>query len=244
MQKRYTLPVIISGALVITALGIDAADTLLGSRSTMLASLFSAPSPSLVCAVGMVPVWLEEGMVCVDTYEASVGESCIHGEPSSVGYTQDNMSDADCVPESVESKLPWRFVNRTQAEQLCARAGKQLLTPAVWYQAAVGTNEAGCNTGGDLTKSGAFPNCRSGVGTRDMIGNVWEWVQGDIESGVYNGTTLPPSGYVSLVNSAGIAIETTAQGTTTYAFDYSWSAATGTTAMMRGGFYGCMQPKL
>lgn len=238
MQKRYTIPVIIGGALVITALGIDAADTVNGSRATLLASIFTSSAPALVCATGMVPVWLEVGMVCVDTYEASVGDTCVHRQPTSVEYTQDNISDVDCVPVSTEAELPWRFVTRTQAEQLCARAGKQLITSAVWYQAALGTNESGCNTEGVLAPGGVFPQCHSGVGTRDMVGNVWEWIQGDINSGQFEGNKLPQSGYVTLVNSAGIAIETMPVGTTTYGFDYSWGAATGTMAMMRGGFYG------
>lgn len=238
MVTWYKLPVILGGALIVTALGIDAADTTQGSRSTLLASVFSATQAPRACSEGMTPVWFETGVVCVDVYEASVSDLCIHREPTGEVYTEDNLKDGDCVPQSVPRALPWRFVTRTQAEQLCARAGKQLITPAVWYNAALGVIENDCNSAGTLAPTGSFAGCVSGVGARDMVGNVWEWVQGDVQAGVFAGTQLPDSGYVSLVDSVGIALETTQVGTSTFASDYIWTSATGTTAVLRGGFYG------
>lgn len=238
MERWYKLPLIISGALVVTALGIDAADTFEGSRFTLMASLIKRTGDSAVCVPGTVPVWLESGTLCVDQFEASAAPGCVYREPPSIAYTQDNMNNTNCAPESIAGALPWRYVTRTQAEQLCARVGKQLITPTVWYQSALGTDETKCNTNAELAATGVYTECVSGVGVYDMVGNVWEWVQGDVATGIFDGRALPASGYVSLVDSKGIALETLAQGTSSYAYDYLWSAATGTTALMRGGFYG------
>jgi hypothetical protein len=238
MRTWFKVPLIIGGALVVTALGIDAADSLGGSRSTMLASIMNTASNQVPCSSEMVPVWFETGFICVDRFEASVALSCVHQEPTGVMYTEDNLRDDDCMPESVASTLPWRYVTRTQAEQLCARAGKQLITPAVWYQAALGTTDDTCNVAGDLARTGAFSLCTSGVGAHDVVGNVWEWVTGDIVAGGYASRTLPLSGYVDQVDAAGVPLRTSSSSNDLYGRDYSWTIATSTTAMMRGGFYG------
>lgn len=238
MRTWYRLPFIISGALIVTALGIDAADSLSGSRSTMLAGVLNTTGSRSMCTSEMVPVWFETGFVCVDRYEASVSAKCVHAEPTGVVYTEDNLNDTDCVPESNAHALPWRYVTRTQAEQLCARADKQLVTPAVWYQTALGTEADACNIAGELTHTGSFTQCRSGVGARDLVGNVWEWVAGDVTAAGSLGRTMPPSGYVDQVDEAGIALRTSSTSNAVYGHDYSWANATGTSALMRGGFYG------
>ncbi len=239
MRRWYTIPTIVVGALVITALGIDASDTLTGSRSTLLASLVSGTASMALCPAGTVPLKTEFQTYCVDQYEASVGAGCPHPTPGSVVQTAANIVAPDCAPASAAAALPWRYVIRAQAEQLCARVGKQLVTPLVWYQSALGTVDgAACNIMGVLAPAGAQPQCRSGIGAFDMVGNVWELVSGDVVNGTFADTVLPPSGYVSGSNASGIPVSTQATSSLLYQNDYVWTNATGTYAVMRGGFYG------
>ena len=71
-----------------------------------------------------------------------------------------------------------------------------------------------------------------------MVGNVWEWVDGEVQNGSYNERQLPPSGYVSLVDSNGIVIETEPLGSLEYGKDYALTNQTGIFGVIRGGFYG------
>mgnify|MGYP002360443770 CR=1 FL=1 len=237
-MKWWKLVLIIVGALSVTALGIDAADTITGSRTTLLASLIHAPEPSL-CPAGMVVLKNNEHMICVDAYEAGVGKECPRTEPASLQDTLQNMNVTGCQPVSAPGVMPWRFVPFRIAEQLCARAGKTLITPQVWYDAALGTvdSDATCPVAQSLTKTGERAECRSGIGAFDMIGNVWELVSGEVVDGVRDGQKMPTSGYVDSVNDAGLASATAAQPNPIYGNDYFWSEATGTYAMMRGGYY-------
>ena len=237
-MKWWKLVLVIVGALSVTALGIDAADTITGSRTTLLASLIHSPEPSL-CPVGMVVLKDGERTICIDTYEAGVGEECPRTEPASLQDTLQNMNVTNCVPVSKPGVLPWRFVPFRLAEQLCARAGKTLITPQVWYQSALGTidSEATCPVAQSIAKTGEHTECRSGIGAFDMIGNVWELVSGEVVGGVRDGQTMPPSGYVDAVNDIGLASATAAEPNPIYGNDYFWSEATGTFAMMRGGYY-------
>lgn len=238
-RSWWKLVLVLMGALGVTALGIDAADTMQGSRFTLLASLLQSSSVS-VCPTGMVPLKSETTTICVDVYEASVGTNCRITSPSSVQDTLANAGQKDCVPASKPSVLPWRFVPYRVAEQLCARAGKTLITPAVWQQAALGTtdSESVCPMSGSLLPSGSRTGCVSGSGVFDMVGNVWELVDGEVINGNWNGLVLPTSGYVAAVNDAGLPTATAGIPNQIYNADYFWSEATGTYAMMRGGYYG------
>ena len=71
-----------------------------------------------------------------------------------------------------------------------------------------------------------------------MIGNVWEFVSGTVDNGQLDGVALPVSGYVSEVMTDGLPRATTDHPDVIYNHDYFWSEATGTYAIMRGGFYG------
>jgi formylglycine-generating enzyme required for sulfatase activity len=188
----------------------------------------------------MVPVKSETTTICVDIYEAGVGASCPISVPSSAQDTLTNAGIKDCVPVSKNAVLPWRFVPYRVAEQLCARAGKVLITPAVWQQAALGTLDVStsCPMMGALQETGARPQCVSGSGVFDMVGNVWELVEGEVVDGNFNGMQLPASGYISGVNDAGLPTATVGSANQIYNADYFWSNASGTYAIMRGGFYG------
>ena len=239
MRRWYTVPAILMGALVITALGIDAADTFSGSRGTLLAGLLFKAPVAPHCMDGTVPLKTELQTYCVDTYEASVSADCPHPESGSAVQTASNILAPRCVPTSMAGVLPWRFATRAQAEQLCARVGKQLITPLVWYQASLGTADSlACTTKGDLQVTGHKAGCRSGIGAFDMLGNVWELVSGDVVNGIFEDTLLPPSGYVSGITAAGIPVSTQSTSSLLYQDDYVWTNATGTYAVMRGGFYG------
>ena len=66
---------VIVGALIITALGIDAADTLQGSRNTLLGQLASS-GESGGCPAGMIKVSAATTFTCVDLYEAAPSNDC------------------------------------------------------------------------------------------------------------------------------------------------------------------------
>lgn len=229
---------VILGALGVTALGIDAADTVTGSRLTLLASLMGTREIAL-CPVGMTPLKDEVRTMCVDMYEAGVGNKCAISEPLSVQDTLKNLERTECKPVSAPQVLPWRFVSYRLAEQLCARAGKTLLSVASWYKAALGTPDtvACASNEQSLSKTGSHSSCVSGIGAFDMIGNVWELVAGEVKAGKLADQTLPHEGYVSAVGDNGIPTETDPTPNALYGSDYFWTEAFGTYAVMRGGFY-------
>jgi formylglycine-generating enzyme required for sulfatase activity len=99
-------------------------------------------------------------------------------------------------------------------------------------------DSAACNIRGVLQTAGTFSHCHSGIGAFDMVGNVWELVSGDVINGVLDGAQLPVSGYVASINAAGIPIVTQSTSSPLYYDDYVWTNATGTYAVMRGGFHG------
>jgi formylglycine-generating enzyme required for sulfatase activity len=72
----------------------------------------------------------------------------------------------------------------------------------------------------------------------DLIGNAWEWTSEDVIDGMWNGRTLPQSGYVRQVDQSGVAVVSDAVPQEGFYGDYFWSKPTGAFGMMRGGFYG------
>lgn len=237
MKKILTLGSVIIGAVIVTALGIDAADTFQGQSGTLLGQL--AGTDGGVCPSGMVEV-AGLSFTCVDAYEASPSEDCPQGAPNNPQATADNMSSADCSANSSEGKTPWRFIAREQAAAMCARAGKRLPTATEWYQAALGSrNESTCNTESRaVSKTGDYSECKSPAGAYDLVGNVWEWVSDDVIDGQYNSRTLPTEGYVTQVDQGGVATMTdNDSGDPIFGDDYFWTHSQGAFGMIRGGFY-------
>ena len=225
------------GIVLLTSFTIDATDTLRGSQTALgiLAENVSQPT----CAEGMVLVKHADGSFCIDQFEVSVGEECIIALPASTVDTTHNISQKNCVPVSKPESMPWTFVARPQAAELCAKAGKRLPTSEEWFLGALGTTDTNlCNTNGKLAQTGKHAQCVSGVGAFDMIGNVWEHTNETVTEGVYQDRSLPEAGYVSLVDNSGVALETVSEPNALYHDDYFWSQTSGYFTIIRGGFYG------
>ena len=206
------------GIVVLTSFSIDAADTISGSQTAL--SIFAKKITEATCPTGMVGYQIGERKLCIDIYEASVSK--------------------ECQVVSVADTKPWTFVAAPQAKALCAKAGKRLPTPEEWYQAALGTPDGigVCNIDGKLEVAGLFKDCKSGVGAFDMVGNAWEWVDGEITDSTYLGRSLPTEGYVSEVDESGVALKTQKTPEVVFNEDYFWTTSFGRFMMMRGGFYG------
>jgi hypothetical protein len=224
-------------AVVITALGIDAADTLSGKSGSMLGQLIATEDST--CPEGMTEVFVGQTFSCVDTYEAAPSTACSFANISSKQDTQTNINIAECAATSISDVSPWTYVNREQAQVLCMRAGKRLPTASEWHTIALGTPDTqACNTdGGGVASSGSHEDCRSAAGVYDAIGNVWEWTDDDVIQGNYSGRMLPEEGYVAQTSSDGVATMTSGTAPEEFALDYVWTNATGVYGMMRGGFY-------
>ncbi len=225
------------GIIVLTTFSIDATDALRGSQSAL--SIFARQAVEGECPSGMQRVDLAGGSLCIDVYENGVGEACPLKSPSSSLDTKTNMETAGCQAVSAPEVSPWTYVSFHQAKTLCAARGARLPSPEEWYEAALGTPDSDdCNIAGGGSTVGRFAACVSARGMYDMVGNVWEWVDGEVVDGSFAGQLVPAEGYVHEVSSAGIAIVTEPAPSPMYNDDYFWSDSVGTYALMRGGFYG------
>lgn len=238
MRRLLVMVGILVGATGLTTFGIDAADTWRGGGGgTMLAQLIGTKS---LCPADMVEVPTGTTFSCVDKYEVAASAGCIYPNPKSYDETLQNIADKKCLPEIMDGAVPWRYVARADAERLCARVDKRLPTAQEWYRAALDTPVAGCMVAqSGVGASGSHSDCQSAVGAFDMVGNAWEWVSDDVESGQYRGRPLPPTGYVEQADASGIATKTNTQPLTgPYGTAYFWARSDGVYGMIRGGFYG------
>lgn len=238
-MKWGRISLVIFGALVITALGIDAADTITGSNGTLLSQIISKDDGG-PCPKGMSHVENSSTLTCVDTHEASPSEKCPVSNPEQMLSTLQNLETKDCTIESKQGVLPWRFITRDQAMQMCARAGKRIPTSAEWYSLSLGMVrvEDSCNLSSNtVSKTGSFNECVTPHGAYDMIGNVWEWVSDDVIDGKYNESSVPDSGYVAQVDSTGMATVASVDPQELFGRDYFWSRKEGSYGVIRGGYY-------
>lgn len=237
-MKWGRISLVVFGALIITALGIDAADTLQGNTGTLLSQVISKDSGR--CPSGMAPIDTVPGITCVDMYEVSAGEKCPVSVPQQIVGTQQNIESSACIAESKLKAAPWRYVSRDQAMQMCARSGKRLPTSQEWYLLSLGMAdvEKACNVSSkNVSETGSFEACVSPGGTFDLVGNVWEWVSDDVINGTHNMRQLPESGYVAQVDAQGVATVVSADSQDMFGKDYFWSRTDGAYGMIRGGYY-------
>ncbi len=236
------------GAMALTALVIRASDTIIPPAKELIGGA-GGSSQTARCPSDMVFVSNSGGGFCIDRYEASPSKSCPHLDPKNQFETSDNITQPLCMPASQPNVSPWVNIPESQAMELCAKAGKHLATNAEWYRAALGTPDGyaddaratacvlgrvgishGENTGG---RSG----CISSSGAYDMVGNVWEWVDGNVTNGSYNRRDLPKEGYVTETDVDGVPTVTSSSTSDVFHNDYFYTKPDGINGMIRGGFW-------
>lgn len=224
-------------AIVLSTLALQASDSLRGIDTRLTGLVSDSDGP---CGTGAVQVLLGSHALCVDVYEASPSDECPVSVPNNQSETQTNMNNVDCVTASVSGVRPWTNIALTQAQQACARTGKRLPNNEEWYKFASGmVDQSTCmvDRGSSPAPTGSS-ECVTPAGIYDVVGNVWEWVDEEIVNGQYGGRTLPESGYVSLVDSDGVVVETAASAHAEFDNDYAWTKPQGVYGVIRGGFYG------
>ena len=216
---------VIITTLIITTLGVTASDWF---------------ADTSLCPADMVVVTDVPGVTCVDRFEAAPDTACPQASPDSPQATLGNLSVATCRSTGDrEGVLPWRFVAREEARQLCSRAGKRLPSAAEWYQIALSVPVSTCVLSHDGPKANdAADACRSAAGVVHLPGNVWEWVSDDIIDGQYMGRALPASGYVAASDASGIVSVSSSTPVEAFGADYVRLSDAGLFGMVRGGFYG------
>jgi hypothetical protein len=112
--------------------------------------------------------------------------------PGMVSVARDNGSTF-CIDvyewPNIAGEKPLAMVSWVQAKIFCMDAGKRLCTRDEWATACQTTKKAAypygqkyqkgkCPSEGRTTyKSGSFLQCGEANGAKDMVGNVWEWVE-------------------------------------------------------------------
>ena len=237
MSRYKKSAIVVIGALILSVVGIQASDTLRGLEGSLTGNVNDADA---VCGPGAVQFLLGSHALCVDQFEASPDEDCPHSVPTNPVHTQDNVNFSACAPVSQPEVIPWRFVSLAQAQQLCARTGKRLPTNEEWYKFSSGlADQSDCvlNSGNSPEPTGGN-ECVTPAGVYDVVGNLWEWIEGSVTDGQYDNRAVPESGYVSLVDADGVVLETSAQPSDEFGADYAWTKNPGVYGVIRGGFYG------
>lgn len=234
-------------AVIFVAVGIDAADHYDNLSQSIFGKLINGKAKG-PCPDDMVFVSNDKGGICIDKYEASAGDECPYPAPANQDNSRMDIENKNCKPFSKDGVTPWRFISQSQAAVACVKAGKRLASSEEWYQASLGTPDVSDGWNGDDCQlsnnwptqpgmTGTGKNCISAAGAYDMIGNVWEWVNGEINEGYYKGQKLPETGYVVSVDSSGMVAETGSnQADKNYNEDYFW-IKNGIRGIARGGYW-------
>lgn len=228
--------VVVVMAVVLTTVGIKASDSLKSKNN----------DNNNGCPEDMVFVSSATGGFCIDIFEASASEKCAYAQEFNVDKTRANLKQSDCSAASVVGAYPWIYISKDQAALACAKAGKRLPSPKEWYLASLGTPDIergwsadDCNVSSNwalnpgLTGSGEI--CVSSAGAYDMIGNIWEWVDGVVVDSKYENVELPSKGYVGGLGIDSLAATTEERGNIDYNHDYFWIKGNGVRAIARGG---------
>ena len=235
MKKWHKTTLVIIGSVAFSTVAIQASDVLRNIEGGLAGAVIESEG---VCGPGAKQIMLSSGALCFDVYEASADDTCPVTSPQSQLETQENINDYECAAVSKQSVNPWRFVSLSQAQQLCGRSGKRLPTNDEWYAvvSAMGDQSACVTAGSGPAKTGSA-NCVTSSGVYDMVGNLWEWIDGEVYNGQYNQRPLPVSGYVQTVDSNGIVVETATAAGDEYGKDYATTNLSGVRGILRGGFY-------
>jgi formylglycine-generating enzyme required for sulfatase activity len=224
------------GALVLSTVAIQASDVARNIGGGMMGAAIESQS---VCGAGAVPINLASGSLCIDQFEASPADNCPLVEANNPQATSQNLSAANCTSISAPEKTPWTFVSHTQAAQLCARSGKRLPTPEEWYDVALAlADQSSCVVEGSSPVKTGSVDCVTGAGIADLVGNVWEWVDGQVTNGMYGDRALPERGYVSSVDADGIVLSTDRSPSADFGNDYAITSDRDTFGIIRGGHFG------
>ena len=236
MEKWHKTGLVILGAIVFSTVAIQASDVLRNINGGLAGLAIESQGP---CGAGTEQIMLGSGTLCVDKFEASSSQDCPVVSPETQIETQENMNESQCFAVSKQSAWSWRYVSLAQAQQLCARAGKRLPTNDEWYALASSIgDQSECVVDTNGPGSTGDTQCVTQSGIYDMVGNVWEWIDGEVYDGQYNQRPLPTSGYVQTVDSDGIVVETSASAAQEYGADYATINNSGVRGILRGGFYG------
>jgi formylglycine-generating enzyme required for sulfatase activity len=234
--------------MAMTVLIIHASDSF-KNPNDLVAGVGGVAAPSTRCPSDMVFVSSPNGGFCIDKYENSPGKSCPHSDPKNQFETNDNMSQPLCVSVSVPESDPWVNIPVTQAMEICTRGGKHLASNGEWYRAALGTPDTvnteigspNCVLGrigvSHGEKTGSHSACVSSVGAFDMVGNVWEWVDGNIVNGVYEKRDLPREGFITETDVDGVPVSVASSSSEVFHGDYFYIKRDGVSGMLRGGFW-------
>lgn len=240
-RKSIRWVVVTAGVIILTSITVDATIAPNGFSQSALGILATKAVPQSSCPSGMALLSGSQKKLCVDTYENSPNSECSVQVVTNALDSRSNIDDTTCLPQSAPDATPWAYVSYHQASELCAKAGKRLPSSEEWYTFALGSPDTdACNTNtGVLRTLHADSACKNAYGIYDAVGNVWEWVDGVVKDGSYNGRAVPESGYVTAADEHGIA--TLTQSTApdpNFHDDYFWSEPTGEYGILRGGFYG------
>ncbi len=138
-----------------------------------------------------VTLEVEDGRKRTSTFNRRV---LIRGNcPSGMVYAVDTTGHGFCIDKyewpNRPGEKPLTNVSWVEAKMRCYDSGKRLCTAAEWEAACRGNSitsypygenyeSSRCATEGESAfTSGTFESCKEGFGTRDMVGNVWEWVE-------------------------------------------------------------------
>jgi formylglycine-generating enzyme required for sulfatase activity len=251
-MKKITLNffkyfLIITGSLFLVTIGIDAADHYNAISESIVGKIFFKQTTEL-CPVDMAYVPDDDKGFCIDKYEASPGDKCVYSEIKNQSETRVNLEAKDCQAVSSAGARPWNYISQPQAMAACAKAGKRLATDKEWYLASLGTpdkknnwTEDDCQVDANWPDqpglAGAGINCFSSAGAYDMVGNVWEWVKGEIKDGLYEGQAMPGEGYIKSVDINGLPVETGSTPDPNFNEDFFWLKDKDIRGMARGGYW-------
>lgn len=159
-----------------------------------------AVTPTLVCA-NHVPL-------LVDRYEVTRAAWLRWVEADDVPLKPAARAIYDTWPEEDSELLPASYLDRSEARSFAASRGMRLLTAAEWMRVASGTRRQPWPWGYraisvantlelGLRRPAAVGTFEQGrttsLGTYDMLGNVWEWVDGRIQPAEL-GAVVPDDG--------------------------------------------------